>query len=206
MAKNKQKEAEDMKKVKETAEETETEELSLEEQNEKLQEEIAELKQEVDRLNERRIRTAAEFENFRRRSNSEKSNWIKNATERLTLEICEVLDNFERALDPEKEFDDIASFRKGVELIYQQLQNILNKEGVQKIEAKGQDFDPNYHDALAHIPSELEENKIAAVIQNGYKMNDKVIRPAKVAVSNGEIPQEDQAGSENKKKKKNKKK
>ncbi|HCX73698.1 MAG TPA: nucleotide exchange factor GrpE, partial [Candidatus Cloacimonas sp.] len=183
MAKNKIENAKDVKEVKEKKEfkqEQEKEkkkktEVSIEEQNKKLQEEIEKLKQEVEKLNERRIRTAAEFENFRRRSNSEKSNWIKNATERLTLEICEVLDNFERALAPEKEFEDIASFRKGIELIYQQLQNILNREGVQKIEAVGKDFDPNYHDALAHIPSELEENKVAAVIQNGYKMNDKVI-------------------------------
>jgi len=200
MAKNKKKKSESKAEVKETTETKETEDLNLAEQNKKLQEQLEELKQEVDKLNERRIRTAAEFDNFRRRSNSEKSRWIKNATERLVMEICEVLDNFERALDPEKEFDDIASFRKGIELIYQQLQNILNKEGVQKIEALGQDFDPNYHEALAHIPSELEENKVAAVIQNGYRMNEKVIRAAKVAVANGEEQQEKQEELKDKKK------
>ncbi|MDY6915461.1 MAG: nucleotide exchange factor GrpE [Candidatus Cloacimonadota bacterium] len=176
------------------------EKSTLQEENKALKEKIEKLQLEIDELNDRRIRTAAEFENFRRRSNSEKTNWIKNATERLALEICEVLDNFERALNPEKEFEDIESFRKGVKLIYNQLQDILKKEGVQKIEALGKNFDPNYHDALAHIPSELAENKVAAVIQNGYTMNEKVIRAAKVAVSNGQKPEQQKKSKKEEKK------
>ncbi len=74
-------------------------------------------------------------------------------------------------------------------------------DGVEKIKAMGEEFDPQFHEALAHIPSELEDNKIAAVIQNGYTMNSKVIRPARVAVSNGEKPEEMKS---KKKKKKNK--
>ena len=135
------------------------------------------------------VRVAAEFENFRRRSTEEKSTWIKNATERLVLEVCDVLDNFERALHPELEKTEMEAFQKGIELIYQQLDNIIKKEGVEKIDTNEQLFDPNVHEALAHIPSELEENKIVAVIQNGYKMNKKVIRPARVAVSNGIKPE-----------------
>lgn len=106
----------------------------------------------------------------------------------MVLELCDVIDNFERALHPEVEMNR-ESFEKGIELIFQQLENVLKKEGVKKIEALEEEFDPNYHEALAHIPSELEENKVVAIIQNGYTMNDKVIRPVRVAVSNGEKPE-----------------
>jgi len=70
-------------------------------------------------------------------------------------------------------------------LIERQLVNALEKEGVKKIEALGESFDPDFHDALAHIPSDYDENVVAAIIQNGYMMHDKVIRPVRVAVSNG---------------------
>jgi len=136
-------------------------------------------------LRDKYIRAAAEFENFRKRNIAEKSNWIKNATERLVIELCDVVDNFERALNPENA-KNRESFEKGIELIFQQLENVLKKEGVKKIEALEEEFDPNFHEALAHIPSDLEENKVVAIIQNGYTMNDKVIRPVRVAVSNGE--------------------
>ncbi len=160
----------------------EKKELSLEEKYENLAEENNELK---DKL----LRHVAEFENFRKRSFTEKSDWIKNANERLVLEVCDVLDNFERALHPNLEEMETEAFQKGIELIYQQLDNLIKKEGVKKIETNGQLFDPNVHEALAHIPSELKENEIVAVIQNGYKMNEKIIRPARVAVSNGEKQQ-----------------
>lgn len=169
-------------------------ELTLEEKYKDLLAENSELK-------DKWVRNAAEFENFRRRTISEKSDWIKNATERIVLELCEVVDNFERALHPEVE-KNRESYEKGIELIFQQLNGVLKKEGVEKIEAMGEEFDPQFHEALAHIPSEIEDNKIAAVIQNGYTMNSKVIRPARVAVSNGEKP-EDVKTSKKKKKNKN---
>ncbi|MCD6177178.1 MAG: nucleotide exchange factor GrpE [Candidatus Cloacimonetes bacterium] len=161
-------------------------------QNEKKQEKVLTVEEkylnllaENAELKDKWIRNAAEFENFRRRSISEKSDWIKNATERIVLELCDVVDNFERAMHPEAE-KNRESYEKGIELIFQQLDGVLKKEGVEKIEALGKEFDPQFHEALVHIPSELEDNKIAAVIQNGYTMNSKVIRPARVAVSNGE--------------------
>ena len=154
-----------------------------------LKEQLAIAQIEKAELQDKYMRAAAEFENFRKRNIAEKSDWIKNATQRLVLELCDVLDNFERALHPEIE-KNRESFEKGIELIFQQLENVLKKEGVKKIEAMEEEFDPNFHEALAHIPSELEENKVAAVIQNGYTMNEKVIRPVRVAVSNGEKPEE----------------
>lgn len=131
------------------------------------------------------LRSIAEFENFRKRSILEKADWIRHATKQLALEICDVVDNFERALAQAKEDDLQSPFGKGILLIEKQLVKALEKEGVKKIEALGQAFDPEFHDALAHIPSEFEENHIAAIIQNGYTMHDKVIKPVRVAVSNG---------------------
>ncbi|RLC58429.1 MAG: nucleotide exchange factor GrpE [Candidatus Cloacimonadota bacterium] len=176
------KKTEKKQKEKKQEEKKQKKELTLEEKYLNLLAENAELK-------DKWVRNAAEFENFRRRTISEKSDWIKNATERIVLELCDVLDNFERAMHPEVE-KNREVYEKGIELIFQQLDGVLKKEGVKKIEALGEEFDPQFHEALAHIPSELEDNKIAAVIQNGYIMNSKVIRPARVAVSNGEKPEE----------------
>lgn len=186
---NNQEEAKQEKKVTKKKQERE---LTLPEKYDLLLKEKEEFK-------DKWVRNAAEFENFRRRTISEKSDWIKNATERIVLELCDVVDNFERAVHPETE-KNRESYEKGIELIFQQLNGVLKKEGVEKIEAMGEEFDPQFHEALAHIPSELEDNKIAAVIQNGYTMNSKVIKPARVAVSNGEIPQDTKTKKKNKKK------
>lgn len=146
---------------------------------------LAELEKEVNEWKDKYLRSMAEFENYRRRSIAEKADWIKLATQKFALEICDVLDNFERALLQGTEEQLEAAFGKGVAMIEKQLRSVLEKEGVKKIEALNQKFDPEFHDALAHIPSDLEEDTVAAVIQNGYTMHDKVLRPARVAVSNG---------------------
>ena len=96
-------------------------------------------------------------------------------------------DNFDRALAQIGGETREDAFVKGVIMIEQQLRSVLEKEGVRKIEALGEEFDPALHEALAHIPSEYEENVVAAVIQNGYTMHDKVLRPVRVAVSSGRI-------------------
>jgi molecular chaperone GrpE len=144
----------------------------------------------------------AEFENFRRRSSAEKANWIKNANQRLILELCDVNDNFERAMEAAESSGDKKDYQKGILMIHQQIANILKREGVEMIETDGKDFDPEYHEALAHIPSELKENKIAATIQNGYIMNGVVIRAARVAVANGEKPAKPENSAKKKKKEK----
>lgn len=143
------------------------------------------LAKELAEYKDKYLRTMAEFENFRKRSISEKAEWIRHATKQLALEICDVVDNFERALQTAKPEDLESSFGKGIVLIEKQLVKALEKEGVKKIEALGDSFNPEVHDALAHIPSDFDENTVAAIIQNGYTMHDKVIRPVRVAVSNG---------------------
>ncbi|PID29704.1 MAG: nucleotide exchange factor GrpE [Candidatus Cloacimonadota bacterium] len=169
--------------IKESVEENETapdENESEETEEEKLQRENAELK---DKL----LRSIAEFDNYRKRTIQEKASWIKNATEQLVLKLCDVQDNFERAINAGAEENQFESFMKGVKMIHDQFNNILSKEGVKKVETVGKEFDPQVHEALSHIPSEYDENIVAAVIQNGYTMNDKLIRPAQVAVSSGKI-------------------
>mgnify|MGYP001228437088 CR=1 FL=1 len=153
---------------------------------------LADLEKECAEWKDKYLRSMAEFENYRRRSIQEKSDWIKLSTQKLALEICDVSDNFERALQQVTEEKKTDSFVVGVQMIEQQLRTVLEKEGVVRIEALGKEFDPSLHDALAHIPSEYEENLVAAVIQNGYLMNGKVLRPVRVAVSSGKIEQEKQ--------------
>lgn len=166
---------------------------------------IARLEKEKAELHDKWLRTAAEFENFRRRTLAEKSDWIKNANQRIILELCDVNDNFERAFESEGSSPDKESYKKGIAMIHKQLDNILKREGVEKIESVNKEFDPAYHEALAHIPSEKDENVITAVIQNGYLMNGKVIRAAQVAVSNGEKPKHTGSSEHVKPKKKKKK-
>lgn len=150
------------------------------------EDELFKLNKERDEWKDKYLRSMAEFENFRRRTNQEKADWIKRSTEKLALNVCDVLDNFERALAQFAELDKDEKLFQGVSLIEQQLRNVLEKEGVVKIEALGQEFDPALHEALAHIPSEdFEENTVAAIIQNGYTMQNIVIRPVRVAVSSG---------------------
>ncbi|MCL1826460.1 MAG: nucleotide exchange factor GrpE [Candidatus Cloacimonetes bacterium] len=144
---------------------------------------------EIAEFKDKWLRTLAEFENYRKNSFKEKQDWLKYANEKIILDICEVLDNFERALSTKVTAKTIEPFTKGVNMIFQQLEGILKKNDVIKLDASGKEFDPNFHEALAHTPSDLPENKIVAVIQNGYMIGEKVIRPSRVAVSNGEKPE-----------------
>ena len=153
------------------------------------EEKLVDMQKQIAELNDKYLRTMAEFENYRRRSIAEKNDWVKMATQDFALKICDVADNFERALEHAEDPDN--AFVKGMMQIDHQLRTVLDSEGVKKIEALGETFDPAFHDALAQIPSDHRENTVAAVIQNGYTMHDKVIRAARVAVSSG--PCEDPA-------------
>ncbi len=145
------------------------------------------LSSEVAEWKDKYLRAMADFDNYRKRTLQEKSEWMRYATEKLILTICEVLDNFERAMLQLREEHHEDNVIKGFLMIEQQLRSILDKEGVKKIEALGAEFDPKFHEALASIPSEkYPENTVAAVIQNGYTMHGKVVRPVRVAVSTGE--------------------
>lgn len=163
--------------------EIETPEIDAPDRAQELEKEVAEWK-------DKYLRNMAEFENFRRRSSQEKSDWIKLATQNFAEAVCDVLDNFERALATLDKAQREDTVIKGFTLIEQQLRGVLKREGINKIEALGAQFDPQWHEALAQVPSDEEENTITAVIQNGYTIHDKVLRPARVAVSSGAMQPE----------------
>ncbi|MBR2707062.1 MAG: nucleotide exchange factor GrpE [Mogibacterium sp.] len=131
---------------------------------------------------ERYMRLMAEFQNFKRRAAKEKSDIHAFANERIVGDLLPVMDNFERAL--ETETDDIEAYAKGMQLIFEQMKTALEKAGLKEIEALGLDFDPNVHNAvMTDNTEEYENDKISKVLQKGYKLNDKVIRPSMVAVN-----------------------
>lgn len=169
--------------------ETEQEEMEIKIED-GAQDRETKLEQEVAEWKDKYLRNMAEFENFRKRSNQEKADWIKLATQKLALDICDVLDNFERALAQAGDEHKEDKLIKGFTMIEQQLRTVLERESIRKIDALGKEFDPQWHEALAHIPSDYDENIVAAVIQNGYMIHDKVLRPARVAVSSGPLKAE----------------
>ncbi len=127
-------------------------------------------------------RLMADFQNFRRRTEKEKNDIYAFANEKIVSELLNVLDNFERALEHGAEGD---SFAEGMKMIFKQLQDVLEKAGVAEIEALGLDFDPNFHNAvMTEDSAEYESGKVSAVLQKGYMLNHKVIRPSMVKVAN----------------------
>ena len=135
-------------------------------------------------LNDKYLRKCAEFENFRRRSIKEKAELILNGGEKVITKILPVIDDMERAIENGKKTDDVATLREGMELIYKKFLKILEGEGVKTIEALGQDFNVDYHEAIAMVPGQEDDKKgkVIDCVQTGYTLNDKVIRYAKVAV------------------------
>jgi molecular chaperone GrpE len=141
----------------------------------------AEEKKAEEQESERYMRLMAEFQNFKRRAAREKSDIHAYANEKIIGELLPVLDNFERALDTKS--DDVEGYAKGMELIFTQLRTALEHAGLEEIPALGEEFDPNVHNAVMTEDSdEHEDNHISKVLQKGYKLNDKVIRPSMVAV------------------------
>lgn len=158
-------------------------EEALDEKSE-LQLKLAEAAEKIATLEDKYLRQAAEFDNYRKRTMKEKAELIKNGGERAIESILPVLDDFERAIATMEKSENAAELRTGVELIYNKFVSILKQNGLQKIETEGQDFDTDYHEAIAMVPTPDEslKGKVLDCIQTGYILNDKVIRHAKVAV------------------------
>lgn len=128
----------------------------------------------------RYLRLMADFQNYKKRVEKEKKDLYSYANEKLVTEQLEVLDNFERALE-QKTSDE--NFKKGMEMIFKQLSNVLEKSGLAEIAALGEDFDPNVHNAVMTEETEdYESGKVSGVMQKGYTLNGKVIRPSMVKV------------------------
>jgi len=130
-------------------------------------------------------RLQADFDNYRKRTQKEKTELIKYASERLVGELLPVLDNFDRAVSAAKVNPDFTSFSQGVEMILRQMQAALSKEGLKAMDAVGRPFDPNLHEAVLRVASdEHPENTVVEELQKGYYLKEKVIRPSMVTVSN----------------------
>jgi molecular chaperone GrpE len=137
-------------------------------------------------LSDRYLRLVAEFDNFRKRTAREWSERAQSASAELLFELLSIADNFERAL--EVEHAD-GAYADGVRMIFQQLQGLLGRKGVEAIEAQGLPFDPHLHEALVHMPSEeYGEGLVCREIRKGYRLHGRVLRPAQVAVSSGPAP------------------
>lgn len=141
------------------------------------------LQEELDSIKEQMLRLTAEYANFRKRSDKEKSETYSYATAKTVEAFLPVFDNLERALSAEQ--SDYEALKKGVQMTFDGLVNTLEKLGVKAFGEPGEQFDPNMHNAVMHIEDEeLDENVITDVFQKGYKLNDKVIRPAMVKTAN----------------------
>ena len=183
-------------KPEETQENQNTKNNAGEQANETVQEENNNNKQSTDTdktaeyeatiadLKDKYLRQAAEFDNYRKRVLKEKSELIQNGGERVISSLLPIIDDFERALQNMKKSDDTAALKEGVELIYQKFMKTLESNGLKTIETKEADFNTDFHEAVAMIPAPNDESKgkVVDCVQKGYKLNDKVIRHAKVAV------------------------
>ncbi|GIP35856.1 nucleotide exchange factor GrpE [Paenibacillus sp. J2TS4] len=145
---------------------------------------LEELRKEADENYQRYLRAQADFDNFRRRTRQEKEESAKYASLPLIEQLLPVVDNFERAIDSSKETNDFDALVKGLEMTFRQLDQVLKQEGLEQIEAVGQPFNPEYHQAVMQVESEEhEEGIIVEELQKGYKLKEKVVRPAMVKVS-----------------------
>ncbi len=142
------------------------------------------LQEEYDKLNQQYIRLAADFENYRKRQAQEREALIKYGTESALTNLLEILDNFERGKKALENTDDVEKVKESFNLIHKQVFDTLTKLGLEEIKAVGEEFDPNFHEAVMQTPSEEHpENIVIAELQKGYKVGDKVIRPTMVNVA-----------------------
>ncbi len=143
-----------------------------------------ELEQKLQDANMSYLRLMADFDNFRKRTLKEKSEIIKNAAEKVLSGLLPIVDDFERGLEATKDSTETGEVREGMELIYNKLINYLSANGVTAIESTGKDFDDSLHEAIATIPAPSPElkGKVMDTTTKGYKLNDKVLRHAKVVV------------------------
>ncbi len=144
--------------------------------------ELTAVKEELKQLKDSYLRKVAEFENYKKRTLKEKTELILNGSEKTIVAILPVLDDFERAMADKS--DDPKVIKEGMQLIFNKFNKILKSIGVEKIETEDKDFNVDYHEAIAMIPTpdDSKKGKVMDCVQTGYTLNNKVIRHAKVAV------------------------
>ena len=150
----------------------------------KAEEKVNPLQEKLDALNNQYIRLSADFENFRKRQEQEKEALLKYGAETTLKKFIEVLDNFERGKKAIETVEDCEKVKECYNLAYKNFVDALSKAGLEEIKAEGEAFDPNLHEAVMRTPSaEHPEHTVIAELQKGYKLGDKVLRPALVNVS-----------------------
>ncbi|MAY06313.1 MAG: nucleotide exchange factor GrpE [Verrucomicrobiales bacterium] len=143
---------------------------------------LNEAQQQIDELNERVVRLTADYDNYRKRAQRDKIEARQFANQGILEKLLPVLDNFEMAIIAVKDADP--SVRDGVQMIYDQLLGVLKTEGVEPVDAVGQQFDPNMHEAISQEESdEVEEGEVISQIQRGFILNNRLVRPARVVVA-----------------------
>ena len=170
-----------------TAQETNAQdgqEAQEEAQEETIESKLANSEAQVADLKDRLLRQMAEFDNYRKRTMKEKAEIILNGSAGVVTDILPVIDDLERAIANSAKSEDYNALKEGVELIYNKLMHILEQKGLQKISPKNEPFDTDFHEAIAMIPAPSEDlkGKVLDCAIDGYKLNDKVLRHAKVAV------------------------
>ena len=147
---------------------------------------MAGLQADLDRFRDLALRSQADFENYKKRCAREKEEAIKYANNSLLQRLVAIIDNFELGLAAAKEQGEQSPIYSGMVLVQKQLNDLLAENGLQPIEAEGKRFDPNLHEAIAHEPSdEVPEGTVLRQVRRGYRIKDRLLRPAKVVVSSG---------------------
>jgi len=149
-----------------------------------LADKFTELQEDIKEKDDKYLRLVAEFDNYKKRTSREFGNLIETANQDLIKNLLDILDNFKRALAFDKSSSDLESFYKGVELTYNQLDTLLKDRGLEEIEAEGQQFDPEIHEAvMTSQTDDVPEDQIVEELQKGYKLKGRVIRHSKVSVA-----------------------
>lgn len=154
-------------------------------EEDKAAKELEETKQALEDYKDKYLRLSAEFDNYRKRTIKEKAELIKNGGEKAISAILPILDDLERALQNMQKADDVKAMYEGIDLIHQKFLKNLGHEGLEKMNPVGEAFDTDFHEAIALVPAqeEAQKGKVLDCVQTGYKLNDKVIRHAKVVVA-----------------------
>jgi molecular chaperone GrpE len=150
-----------------------------------LEDPTARLQADLDRFRDLALRSQADFENYKKRAAREKEEAIKYANTSLLERLVAIVDNFELGLEAAKGEGEQSAIYSGMTLVLKQLNDFLTENGLQPIEAEGQKFDPNLHEAIAHQPSDLQEGTIIRQTRRGYRFKDRLLRPSQVVVSSG---------------------
>ena len=143
------------------------------------------LQADLDRFRDLALRSQADFENYKKRAVREKEDAVKYANSSLLQRLVSILDNFELGLAAAKTDGTQSPIYSGMGLVQKQLNDLLEENGLQAIEAEGKKFDPNLHEAIAHEPSPTPEGTVIRQARRGYRFKDRLLRPARVVVSSG---------------------